>query len=89
MSRSCTRTPPITRLMSRSVKFSRRRSLSSRMRRFFFSCRMVSASSVNSGAKIASANCLESASASGPSTVRLTQMIPPNALSGSHAKALR
>ena len=34
-----------------------------------------------------SQNCFSSASANGTSTVRLTQITPPNADSGSHAKA--
>ena len=46
-----------------------------------------SASSVKRGANTTSQNCLTSASANSASTVRLTQMTPPNADSGSHAKA--
>ena len=42
---------------------------------------------VKCGAMMTSQNCLSSASANGRSIVRLTQMTPPNADSGSHAKA--
>ena len=49
MSRSCTSSPPITRLRSRSAMLKRRRSLSSRMRMFGLDSSSSSASSVKRG----------------------------------------
>src|SRR5215217_6572271 len=79
MSRSWTRSPPITRLTSHSVMFMRRRSLSSRMRRFGLVASASTASSVKRGASTTSTNCSRSAAASSRSTGRLKQMTPPNA----------
>src|SRR3954447_381923 len=87
MSRSWISRPPITRLMSRSPTFSRRRSPSWRMRMFGLVASSASASSVYDGAIRTSANCLVSASAKPRSIGPLTQTTPPNADIGSHAKA--
>ena len=75
--------------MSRSAMLTRRRSPSSRIRRFGLRHRISTASSLNRGAIRTSRNWPDSASASSASTGRLRQITPPNADTGSHANARR
>ncbi len=89
LSRSCTRKPPATQRTVNPGAAASGRPPAVRRRRFFFALRILRASASASGAMMTSVKIFAISSAAAPSSVRLTAMMPPKALTESQASALR
>src|SRR5713101_8415488 len=85
----CTSIPPRIRLSCNSRSGSNPPGGSSSNRKFFFAAKSALAFSSNPGAAIHSTNSFATSSAVAASTTRLNASTPPNAETGSHARAFK